>query len=179
MIDKVDACVNEMVAKYEGQMNLICTIPGIDRNSAITVISEIGTNMSQFGSSKRLCCWAGLTPGNNESAGKKKSIRISRVGVYLKPALVQVAHAAVKDKNNPYYALKYERIAKRRGKKRAIIAIARMILTEIYSMSCTGEVWNPVDLFKIDLPEHLKEQQLSKAIKQATRFIEKQGLTVA
>ena len=112
--------------------------------------------MSQFGSSKRLCCWAGLTPGNNESAGKKKSVRISRAGVYLKPALVQVAHAAVKDKANPYYALKYERIAKRRGKKRAIIAIARMILTAIYMMLCTGEVWNPVDLFKIDMPEHFE-----------------------
>ncbi len=152
---------------------------GIDRKSAITVISEIGTDMNQFGSSKRLCCWAGLTPGNNESAGKKKSVRISRAGVYLKPVLVQVAHAAVKDNSNPYYKLKYERIAKRRGKKRAIIAIARMILTAIYSMFCTGEVWNPVDLFKIDMPEHLKEQQLAKAIKQATRFLEKHGLSVA
>lgn len=179
LIAKVDTCVNEMVAKYEGEINLLCTIPGIDRNSAVTIISEIGIDMIQFGSSKRLCCWAGLTPGNNESAGKKKSVRISRAGVYLKPALVQVAHATVKDTNNPYYKLKYEKIAKRRGKKRAIIAIARMILTAIYSMFCTGELWNPVDLFKIDMPEHLKEQQLAKAIKQATRFLEKQGLSVA
>lgn len=179
LIAKVDSCVNEMVAKYEGEINLLCTIPGIKRNSAITIISEIGTNMSQFGSSKRLCCWAGLTPGNNESAGKKKSVHILRAGVYLKPALVEVAHAAVKDERNPYYKLKYERIAKRRGKKRAIIAIARMILVAIYSMLCTGEVWNPVDLFKIDMPEHLKEQQLAKAIKQAIRFLEKQGLSVA
>lgn len=178
MIIKVDTCVNKMVAKYEGQIGLLCTIPGIERNSAITIISEVGTDMKQFGSSKRLCCWAGLTPGNNESAGKKKSVRISRAGVYLKPALVQVAHAAVKDKKQTYYALKYERISKRRGKKRAIIAIARMILTAIYSMFCTGEVWNPVDLFKIDMPEHLKEQQLAKAIKQATKFLEKHGRTV-
>ena len=56
-----------------------------------------------------------MTPGNNESAGKKKSVRISHAGVYLKPALVQVAHAAVKDTNNPYYKLKYEKITKRRG----------------------------------------------------------------
>ena len=179
LIAKVDACVDKMVAKYEDAINLLCTIPGIDRNSAITIISEIGTDMNQFGSSKRLCCWAGLTPGNNESAGKKKSVRISRAGVYLKPALVQVAHAAVKDKNHPYYALKYERIAKRRGKKRAIIAIARMILTAIYSLFSTGEVWNPVDLYKVDMPENLKEKQLAKAIRQATRFLEKQGLTVA
>ena len=179
LIAKVDACVDKMVAKYEGAMNLLCTIPGIDRNSAITIISEIGINMDQFGSSKRLCCWAGLTPGNNESAGKKKSVRISRAGVYLKPALVQAAHAAVKDKAHPYYALKYERISKRRGKKRAIIAIARMILTAIFSMLSTGEVWNPVDLYKVDMPEHLKEKQLAKAIQQAIRFLEKQGLTVA
>ena len=179
LIERVDLCINAMVEKYDGAISLLCTIPGIDRSSAITVISEIGVDMAQFGSSKRLCCWAGLTPGNNESAGKKKSVRISRAGVYLKPALVQAAHAAVKDKLNPYYALKYERIAKRRGKKRAIIAIARMILTAIYSMLSTGEIWNPVDLFKVDIPEHLKEQQLQKAVKQAVRFLEAQGLKVS
>lgn len=179
LIERVDLCINAMVEKYDGAISLLCTIPGIDRSSAITVISEIGVDMAQFGSSKRLCCWAGLTPGNNESAGKKKSVRISRAGVYLKLALVQVAHAAVKDKLNPYYALKYERIAKRRGKKRAIIAIARMILTAIYSMLSTGEIWNPVDLFKVDIPEHLKEQQLQKAVKQAVRFLEAQGLKVS
>ncbi len=179
LIERVDTCINAMVEKYDGAISLLCTIPGIDRSSAIAIISEIGVDMAQFGSSKRLCCWAGLTPGNNESAGKKKSVRISRAGVYLKPALVQVAHAAVKDKLNPYYALKYERIAKRRGKKRAIIAIARMILTAIYSMLSTGEIWNPVDLFKVDMPEHLKEHQLQKAVKQAVRFLEAQGLKVS
>lgn len=179
LIARVDSCVNEMVAKYKGQIDLLRTIPGIDRNCAITIISEIGVDMTQFTSSKRLCAWAGLTPGSNKSAGKKKSVRISRAGVYLKPALVQAAHAAVKDKHSPYYVLKYERIAKRRGKKRAIIAIARMILTAIYSMFCTGEIWNPVDLYKVDMPERLKEQQLQKAIKQAIRFLEKQGLSVA
>ena len=178
LIERVDICINTMVEKYDGAISLLRTIPGIDRSSAITVISEIGVDMTQFGSSKRLCCWAGLTPGNNESAGKKKSVRISRAGVYLKPVLVQAAHAVVKDKLNPYYALKYERIAKRRGKKRAIVAIARMILTAIYSMLSTGEIWNPVDLFKVDMPEHLKEQQLQKAMKQAVRFLEAQGLTV-
>lgn len=179
LISRVDACIDVMVQKYESGISLLCTIPGIDRKSAITILSEIGTDMTQFGSSKRLCCWAGLTPGNNESAGKKKSVRISRAGVYLKPALVQIAHAAVKDKSSPYYALKYERIAKRRGKKRAIIAIARMIMTAIYSMLSTGEIWNPVDLYKVDMPEHLKEKQLQKAINQARHFLESQGLSVA
>lgn len=178
-ITQVDSVIDSMVAKHEGLIALLRTIPGIDRNSAITIISEIGTDMAQFGSSKRLCCWAGLTPGNNESAGKKKSVRITRAGVYLKPALVQVAHAAVKATDSSYYRLKYEQISKRRGKKRAIIAIARMILTAIHQMMTTGEVWNPTDLFKIDMPEVLKEKQVAKAVKQATKFLEKQGLTVA
>ena len=178
-IAQVDSAIDAMVAKHESLIALLCTIPGVDRRSAITIISEIGTDMTQFGSSKRLCCWAGLTPGNNESAGKKKSVRITRAGVYLKPALVQVAHAAVKATDNSYYHLKYEQIAKRRGKKRAIIAIARMILTAVHQMMSTGEVWNPTDLFKVDMPLALKEKQLDKAVKQATKFLEKQGLTVA
>ena len=179
LIERVDSCINAMVEKYDGYISLLRTIPGVDRSSAITIISKVGVDMAQFSSSKRLCCWAGLTPGNNESADKKKSVRISRAGVYLKPALVQVAHVAVMDKQNPYYALKYERIAKRRGKKRAIIVIARMILTAIYSMRSNVETWNPVDLYKVDMPEHLKEQQLQKTVKQAVRFLEAQGLIVS
>lgn len=177
-IAQLDTAIDTMVAEQEVLISLMCTIPGVDRNTAITVISEIGTDMAQFGSSKRLCCWAGLTPGNNESAEKKKSVRITRAGVYLKPALVQAAHAAVKATESSYYRLKYEQISKRRGKKRAIIAIARMILTAIFTMMSTGEVWNPCDLYKIDMPEALKEKQKAKAIKQAVKFLEKQGFAV-
>lgn len=93
-INDIDTMLDSLIAPHENAVQLLCTIPGVDRNSAITVISEIGTDMAPFSNSKRLCCWAGLTPGNNESAGKKKSVRITRAGVYLKPALVQVAHAA-------------------------------------------------------------------------------------
>ncbi len=177
-IADVDSAIDAMVAKHENLIALLQTVPGIDRNSAITIISEIGTDMEQFGSSKRLCCWAGLTPCNNESAGKKKSVRITRAGVYLKPALVQVAHAAVKATDNSYYRLKYEQISKRRGKKRAIIAVARMILTAVFQMLSTGEAWNPSDLFKVDMPQPLKEKQLEKAVKQAMKFLEKQGIFV-
>ena len=177
-IADVDSAIDAMVAKHENLIALLQTVPGIDRNSAITIISEIGTDMEQFGSSKRLCCWAGLTPGNNESAGKKKSVRITRAGVYLKPALVQVAHAAVKATDNSYYRLKYEQISKRRGKKRAIIAVARMILTAVFQMLSTGEAWNTSDLFKVDMPQPLKEKQLEKAVKQAMKFLEKQGIFV-
>ena len=170
-IDELDSKLDELVAPYENAIALLCTIPGVDRKSAITIISEIGTDMSQFNSSKRLCCWAGLTPGNNESAGKKKSVRITRAGVYLKPALVQCAHAAVRSTQNTYYKDKCERLAKRRGKKRAIIAIARMILTAVYHMLTTGETWNPCDLYKIDMPQEMKDNQKLKAIKNAYKLL--------
>ena len=172
----IDSMIDSLVEPYENAVQLLCTIPGVDRSSAITIISEIGTDMAQFSTSKRLCCWAGLTPGNNESAGKKKSVRITRAGVYLKPALVQVAHAAVKSNKSPYYKAKYERIMKRRGKKRAIIAVARMILTAIYHMLSTGEAWNPTDLYKIDMPEPLKNKQKEKAVKQAMKLLIAEGL---
>ena len=176
-IAELDRMVDVLVAPYEGFIRLLCTVPGIDRLSAIIIISEIGTDMSQFASSKRICSWAGLTPGNNESAGKKKSVRISRAGVYLKPALVQVAFAAVKSSEFPYYRFKYEQISKRRGKKRAIIAIARMILTAVYSMISAGEEWNPCDLYKIDMPQNLKDSHKEKAIRQAKQLLLSEGIT--
>ena len=175
-ISDIDSMIDSLVEPYENAVQLLCTIPGVDRNSAITIISEIGTDMTQFSNSKRLCCWAGLTPGNNESAGKKKSVRITRAGVYLKPTLVQVAHAAVKSNKSPYYKAKYERIMKRRGKKRAIIAVARMILTAVYHMLSTGEAWNPTDLYKIDMPEPLKNRQKEKAVTQAMKLLIAEGL---
>ena len=177
-IKNIDAAINSMVTEYESAISLLCTIPGVDRACATIIISEIGTDMTQFESSKRLCRWAGLTPGNNESAGKKKSVRITRAGGYLKPALVQAAHAAVKSNKSPYYKHKYELISKLRVKIRAIIAVARMILTAVFAMLSTGEIWNPCDLFKIDMPEELREKQKQKAIKQAIKLLESQGMTV-
>jgi transposase len=178
-IKDIDSQIEFLISSntdFENAIQFLCTIPGVKRDSAITIISEIGIDMSQFSNSKRLCCWAGLTPGNNESAGKKKSVRITRAGVYLKPALVQCAHAAVKSDKSPYYKKKYESLLKRRGKKRAIIAIARMILTAIYQMLSSGEVWNPSDLYKIDMPVTLVEKQKEKAIKQAKKFLLREGI---
>ena len=175
-IQKIDSMIDVLVKPYESEISLLYTNPGIKRHSAITVISEIGTDMSQFGSSKRLCRWAGLAPGNNESAGKKKSVHITRAGVYLKPALVEIAHAAVSSNKSPYYKLKYERLLKRRGKKRAIIAIARMILTAIYHMLSTGEVWNPSDLDQIDMPPALREKEVQKSLHRAAKLLVAHGL---
>lgn len=138
-IECLDHLLNQMIEPYEPAVQLLQTIPGVKRQSAIQIIFEIGVNMTQFSNDKNLCSWAGLAPSSNESAGKKKSVRISRAGIYLKPTLVQCARAAVKAKNtNPYYRKKYERIFKRRGKKRVIIAIARMMLTADLSHAFHG-----------------------------------------
>jgi transposase len=174
-IQRLDDAIDVLAAPLEPAISLLCLIPGIKRQSAITVLSEIGTDMSQFGSSKRLCCWGGLTPGNNESAGKKKSVKITRAGVYLKPMLVEIARAAVKSTKSPYYKIKYEQISKRRGKKRAIIAIARMILTAIFHMLSTGEVWNPSDLKQIDMPSEMREKELQKSLHKAAKLLVSYG----
>ena len=164
-----------MVEKFEGEITLLTSIPGIQRRNAITIISEIGGNMAHFSSSKKLCCWAGLTPGNNESAGKKKTVRIMKAGAYLKPALVEAAHAAVACNEFPYYQRKFEKISKRRGKKRAYIAIARMILTAIYHMLSTGELWNPTDLSK---SENSTEHSKATSIRHALKLLEQNGYLI-
>jgi len=175
-IEKLDSAIDTLAMPINDAVNLFCTMPGVDRDSAITVLSETGVDMSQFGSSKRLCCWGGLTPGNNQSAGKKKSVRINRAGVYLKPMLVQIAHAAVKSTVSPYYRIKHERLVKRRGKKRAIIAIARMILTALFHMLSTGEVWNPSDLTQIDIPPDLRQKELQKTLRKAAKLLIAHGV---
>ena len=88
LLCKIQKHIDEMIVGYENYIQLLCTIPGVDRKSAITIISEIGVDMSQWSSHHKLASWAGLAPGCNESAGKKKSVKISRAGVYLKPCLV-------------------------------------------------------------------------------------------
>ena len=94
----------------------------------------------------------------------------------LKPALVQCAHAAVKSDKSPYYKRNMNLFVKRRGKKRAIIAIARMILTAIYQMLSTGEQWNPSDLYKIDMPVALVEKQKRRLSNQARKLLQREGL---
>lgn len=176
-ITKLNKIIDTLVAPYESYIDLLCTIPGINRNSAIGVLSEISNDVSDFKSHYRLTSWAGLAPGCNESAGKKKSVKISRAGVYLKPYLVEIAHCAVKDKANYYYAKKYEKISKRRGKKRAIIAIARKILVAIYHMFETGEVWNPVDLASVETPVEDRIKYTKNNFNQSLKQLLSLGLT--
>ena len=150
--------LNEVIAGIEGlmwhcaqayvepQVKLLCTLPGIDTLAAMQILSEIGADMSVFDTSRHLCSWAGLSPCSDESAGKRKSKRISRAGTYLKPLLIQCAWFAIRSKQVPYFAMKYYRLIRRKEKKVAIVAIARMMLTCIYQMLSTGEAFHPVDL---------------------------------
>ncbi len=150
----LEKIILSLAEPYLEEIELILTVPSIKNVfSAIAIISEIGVNMDMFPTSKHLCSWAGLTPTNNESAGKKKSVRISRAGCYIKPLLVQCATAVVKSEKHPEIRNRYLRIKKRRGHKRAIIAIARMLLTAIYNILKKKEPYNP-ELYKksIDIP---------------------------
>lgn len=147
--DSINECINELeeqilklAHKYSTEINLLLTVPGIKEISAIFIIAEIGTNMNTFIDDKHLCSWAGLTPRCNESAKKKKSVRITKAGIYIKPLLVQCALCAIKDKSCPYIKARYESLKRRRGHNKAIIAIARLLLTSIYHILLTGEVFD-------------------------------------
>ena len=121
--------------KYAGVISHLTTMIGITAESALYILGEIGTDMSVWRDSASLSSWAGLSPANNESADKKKSTKIGNGGHYLKPLLVQCALAAVKStKREPYFYYKYQALKKRRGHKKAIIAIARKMLVAIYHM---------------------------------------------
>ena len=141
-IDELEQQILKLACKYSSEINQILTVPGINEISAIFIIAEIGTNMNTFIDDKHLCSWAGLTPRCNESAKKKKSVRITKAGVYIKPLLVQCALNATKDKSCPYIKARYESLKRRRGHKKAIIAIARLLLTSIYHILLTGEVFD-------------------------------------
>jgi len=144
----LERIILSLSAPYSEEINLILTVPSFKNNfSAITVVSEIGVNMDVFPTAKHLCSWAGLTPTNNESAGKKKSVRISRAGCYIKPLLVQCSTAVVKSEKHPEIRNRYLKLKKRRGHKRAIIAIARMLLTAIYMILKKKVPYN-ADLYK-------------------------------
>ena len=141
-IDELEEQILKLAHKYSAEINLLLTVPGIKEISAIFIIAEIGTNMNTFIDDKHLCSWAGLTPRCNESAKKKKSVRITKAGIYIKPLLVQCALCAIKDKSCPYIKARYESLKRRRGHKKAIIAIARLLLTSIYHILLTGEVFD-------------------------------------
>ena len=170
----LESLILSVSEKYLPQLNLVLTVPGIKTFSAITIISEIGVDMSVFPTSKHLCSWAGLTPQNNESAGKKKTTRISRAGAYIKPLLVQCALSAIRKKSNPEIRNRYLSIKKRRGHKKAIIAIARMLLTSIYNILKKNEPYNAEFYRQADKPPVHRTVTVDEAI----YILQRQGYIV-
>jgi len=170
----LESLILSIAEKFLPELNLVLTVPGIKTFSAIGVISEIGVDMSVFPTSKHLCSWAGLTPQNNESAGKKKTTRISRAGAYIKPLLVQCSLAVIKSSKHPEIRNRYLSLKKRRGHKKAVIAIARMLLTAIYNILKKNEPYNPELYRKADKPPVHREVSLDEAI----YIIQRQGYLV-
>jgi transposase len=160
--------------KYLPQINLVSTVPGIQTFSAIAIIGEIGVDTSVFETSRHLCSWAGLTPQNDQSAGKKKTTCISRAGAYIKPLLVQCALAAINSKSHPEVRNRYQAIKKRRGHKKAIIAIARMLLTAIYNILKKSETYN-AELYRQAIKPPIQREV---SVEQAIFILQRQGYLV-
>src|ERR1700747_1375899 len=136
-IAKMDAKVAAGQAPFRSLIALLCTIPGIAELAARTILAEIGTDMSRFPTAGHLLAWAGLCPGQNESAGKRKSSRLRKGAPWLKTMLVQCAWAASRRKDS-YYKAQFNRLRSKRGPKKAICAVAASMLTAIYHMLKDG-----------------------------------------
>ncbi len=142
-IAQLEARMETYTIQYREQVVLLQTIPGVSKQIATGIIAEIGVDMNAFPSHANLSSWAGVCPGNNESAGKKYSSRITHGNKYLKTTLVEAAWAASRSKANPLLAEKHRRIAARRGKKRAAIAIGHKILIAAYHVIRDREPYRP------------------------------------
>jgi transposase len=132
-ITRFDEQIQEYSRPFEEAIQRLDTIPGVARETAEIIVAEIGTDMTRFPSADHLAAWAGVAPGNDESAGKRRSGKTRPGNKPLRSALTQAAHAAAHTKKT-YLAAQYRRLAGRRGKKKAIIAVAHSILVIAYHL---------------------------------------------
>jgi transposase len=139
-LEALDTRIDAQLEPFRAQHQLLLQIPGVDRVTAAAILAEIGTDMGVFASARRLAAWAGLAPGNYESAGKPKGAAVRRGNVFLKSALFAAASAAVRTKGS-YYRDKYNRLRARRGPVRALMAVAHKLLIAAYHMLATGETF--------------------------------------
>uniref|UniRef100_UPI00403F6C45 IS110 family transposase n=1 Tax=Paenibacillus sp. FSL W8-1187 TaxID=2975339 RepID=UPI00403F6C45 len=160
---RFDAKIDAHLEPYRLEVELIRSIPGIDSTSAASILAEIGADMLQFHSEKHLASWAGLSPGNNESAGKKKSSRISSGNPHVKSVLVECAWAASRTKRT-YLSSTFWKLAARRGKKKALIAIAHKKLTIVYHLLLRQEPYH--DLGEDYLDTLVRDSKAKRLIRQ-------------
>jgi transposase len=167
----VDARIDASVAPHREKINRLAQIPGVDRVVAVTIIAELGTDMTVFPTSRHAAAWAGVCPGNNESAGKRSNQVKRRGNVHLATALVQAAFAASK-KRGSYLKERFWRLSARRGKKRAAMAVAHSILIACYEMLRQAANYNDLGAAYLD--------QLSKTTvkKRLVRRLESLGFKV-
>jgi transposase len=151
---------------------LLDTIPGIARWQAEVILAEIGLDMGRFPSAAHLAAWAGVAPGNNESAGKRRSGRTRPGSPTLRRTLTLVAHAAARSKNT-YLAAQYHRLAARRGAKRAIIAVAHSIVVIIYHLLTRQEPYRELG------SNYFDERKRDSVTNRLVRRLEKLGYQVA
>lgn len=170
-IGRLDEEIKRRMLPFEEDLELLGTIPGVARRTAETIIAEIGTNMDQFPSAAHLCSWAGLCPGQNESAGKRKSGKTRKGNKKLRSALVEAARAAGRTKNT-YLSSQYHRIAARRGANRAAVAVAHSILMIAYYILKRRQPY-------IELgPTYYEERKRDTIIRQSIKKLESLGLKV-
>jgi transposase len=171
-IKKIDAEIQRKMVPFQKESNLIQTIPGISEVNASAILAEIGVDMSQFPDKAHLSSWAGVCPGNNESAGKKKSGKTQKGNSFLKGALTESAWAASRTTDTSYNVF-YHNIVRRRGKKRALVAVAHRMLIDIYYVLKTGEPYQDIGV------EAVVERATKRRERSMIRSLEKAGYTVA
>jgi len=163
LIGRLGARIGEALAPFAEAAERLQTIPGISQRVAETVVAELGTNMAQFPTADHLASWAGMCPGNNESAGKRRSGHTTKGNRWLKRILVQAAWAASHTKGT-YLTAQYHRLAKRRGRKRALVALGHTLLVIIYHMLKRGTTYaelGPDFLDRLE-PERLTRQLVKR-----------------
>jgi len=148
--------IQQRLQPYQEHLQLLEEIPGVDWTLAAVIIAELGVDMKVFPTASQLASWAGVSPGNNESAGKRRNARVTKGNFYLKTALVEAAQAATRAKGT-YLRDKYYRLKARRGSKRAVVAIGHKILVAVYHMLSDQVSYNDLgDLYLDRLnKEHL------------------------
>jgi len=174
LLEEVEQEIDQLIRPFDEDnlMARLDTIPGVDRKTAQIIIAELGIDMSRFPTAGHAASWTGLTPGKNESAGRNRSSRTNKANRYLKAALVQAAHAAGRSKDN-YLTAQYRRLAARRGKKRAAVAVAHSILVIAYHLIERGTEY--VDLGATYFDQRKKDTVQQQLVKR----LEKLGFKVA
>jgi transposase len=167
-IKAISARVEKQIVPFEAAVALLRTIPGVERRTAEVIIAETGGDMSAFPTAGHLASWAGVCPGQRESAGKRLSARTRKGSPWLRATLIESARAASRSKGT-YLGERYRRLARRRGDKKAIIAIAHEILADTWHMLSTGEIYREQG------PAIVSERDADNARRRAIRQLERLG----